>query len=106
MTRLWLTLIIIGVLTLATRLSFILILEKWEPPRLFQRSLRFVPLAVLCALIFPDLLIKNGVLLLPPDLPHVAGGLAACVVAWFSKNIFLTIGSGMLVFYLLRFLAG
>jgi branched-subunit amino acid transport protein len=102
MTKLWLTLIVIGLVTLANRLSFILILEKWEPPRLFQRSLRFVPLAVLCALMFPDLLMKNGAL--HPDLPHVAGGLAACLVAWFSKNIFLTIGSGMLVFYLLRFL--
>ncbi|MHC1781159.1 MAG: AzlD domain-containing protein [Anaerolineaceae bacterium] len=106
MNSLWLTLIIAGLLTFATRLSFILILEKWQPPRLFQRSLRFVPLAALCAIIFPELLVKNGALLLPPDLPRLAGAASAALVAWFSKNIFLTIGAGMLVFYLLRFILG
>lgn len=106
MNALWLTILIIGLLTFATRLSFILILDRWQPPLLFKRALRFVPLAALCAIIFPEILIRDGSLALPPDLPRLAGALAAAVTAWFSKNIFLTIGAGMLVFYLLRFLLG
>jgi branched-subunit amino acid transport protein len=104
MTGLWITLVIIGLLTLGTRLSFILIPGSWQQPRLLTRSLRFIPLAVLGALILPDILIRDSQWILPPDLGRIAGALVACFIAWRSKNIFLTIGSGMLVFYLIRFL--
>jgi branched-subunit amino acid transport protein len=102
MTGLWIMLFIIGALTLATRLSFILILDKWDPPHLFKRGLRFVPLAVLPALIFPALFIRYDVFAIPPDLPRLAAALAAGLVAWRTKSILLTILVGMLVFYLLR----
>jgi branched-subunit amino acid transport protein len=103
MNELWITLIIVGLLTLGIRLSFILLLQKWQPPDLFQRSLRFVPLAVLSALIFPDVLIHQGTLAAPLDLPRFFGAATAVVVAWRSKNVFLTIGAGILIFYILRF---
>ncbi|NPV55118.1 MAG: AzlD domain-containing protein [Anaerolineae bacterium] len=106
MSGLWLALIAAGVLTLLTRLSFIWMLNKWQPPEWFRRGLRFVPLAVLTALIFPDVLMQNGQLALPPDLPRLLGATIAILVAWRSKNIFLTIGAGMVVFYLLRWLIG
>ncbi|MCE1255796.1 MAG: AzlD domain-containing protein [Anaerolineae bacterium] len=104
MTELWITLVIVGLLTLGIRLSFILLLDKWKPPEIFQRGLKFVPLAVLSALVFPDVLIINKQFAIPPDLPRLAGAVTACIVAWRSKNIFLTIAVGMIVFYLLRFL--
>ncbi len=102
MNSLWLTLVIIGLLTLATRLSFIFLLEKWKMPMSFQRSLRFVPLAVLPALIFPEIFIHNNAIAIPPDFPRLAAAVIAGLVAWRTKNSLLTIGVGMLVFYLLR----
>jgi len=102
MNETWITFIIIGLLTLGTRLSFIWILQKWQPPELFQRGLRFVPLAALSALVFPDILMQQGHFAVPPDLPRLLGAVTAVLVAWRSKNIFLTIGAGLLVFYLLR----
>jgi branched-subunit amino acid transport protein len=104
MTGLWITLTLIGLLTLGTRLSFILILGKWQQPKLVTLSLRFVPLAVLSALILPDILLQDGQRFLPLDLPRVAGAVVACFFAWWRKNIFLTIGSGMIVFYLIKYL--
>ena len=104
MTELWITLVIVGLLTLATRLSFILLLDKWKPPEIFQRGLRYVPLAVLSALVFPDVLMRNSQLAIPPDWPRLLGAVTASIIAWRSKNIFLTIAAGMIVFYLLRFL--
>lgn len=106
MSGLWVTLVIIGVLTLATRLSFILLIGKWKPPEIFQRGLRFVPLAVLPALIFPELFIHNNVIAVPPDIPRLAAAVAAGLVAWCTKSILLTIGIRMLVFYLLRMIFG
>ena len=104
MSGLWITLICIGLLTLGTRLSFILLLEKWQPPELFQRGLRFVPLAVLPALIFPDIFMNDNHFDIPPDLPRLFGGITAVLMAWKTKNIFLTIGAGMVVFYALQFM--
>jgi len=102
MSSLWVTLGIIGVLTLATRLSFIFLINKWKPPEVFQRGLRFVPLAVLPALIFPELFVHNNAIAVPPDIPRLAAALVAGLVAWRTKSILLTIGIGMLIFYLLR----
>ena len=100
--ELWITLIIIGLLTFGTRLSFIFLLDRWQPPEIFQRGLRFVPLAVLSALIFPEIFMHENTFAIPPDLPRLSGALAATLVAWKTKNIFLTIGTGMLFFYILR----
>jgi branched-subunit amino acid transport protein len=102
MSALWLTLFLIGGLTFLTRLSFILLLEKWTAPQWFRRGLRFVPLAVLPALILPELFIRENVLALTPDLPRLAASIAASLVAWRTKNILLTILVGALVFYLLK----
>jgi branched-subunit amino acid transport protein len=102
MTGIWVLLIVIGALTLTTRLSFILLLDKWDAPRLFKRSLRFVPLAVLPALILPSLFIRDDRILLPPDVPRLAAALTAGLVAWRTRSSLLTILAGMLVFYLLR----
>ena len=102
MSTLWVTLGIIGLLTLATRLSFILLLEKWKPPTIFKNGLRFVPLAVLPALIFPEIFLKNNAITFPPDFPRLMAAVVAGVIAWRTKSTLLTIGIGMLVFYLLR----
>ena len=106
MISMWIALGIIGLLTLATRLSFFVLMEKWKPPEIFQRGLRFVPLAVLPALIFPEVFVKNNALALPPDFPRLAAAVVAGLVAWRTKSILLTIGIGMLVFYLLRMIVG
>ena len=106
MTSLWITLGFIGLLTLATRLSFIALIGKWKPPEVFQRGLRFVPLAVLPALIFPELFMRNNAITIPPDLPRLAAAMAAVLIAWRTKSVLLTIGVGMLVFYLLRMILG
>ena len=106
MSSLWVTLVIIGVLTLTIRLSFILLIGKWKPPEIFQRSLRFVPLAVLPALIFPEIFVRNNIIAVPPDFPRLVAAVTAGLVAWRTKSVLLTIAIGMLVFYLLRMIFG
>jgi branched chain amino acid efflux pump len=88
-------LLVAGVLTFLTRLSFIALLGRFELPPLAARALRFVPPAVLSAIIFPELLVRGGELQLGWRNPRLLAGLAAALVAWRSRNVFLTIAAGM-----------
>jgi branched-subunit amino acid transport protein len=93
--KIWLILIIAGLLTFATRLSFIALLGRLNVPNWVQRALRYVPPAVLTAIIFPELLVANGALNLSPANPRLIAGILAALVAWRTKNIVLTILVGM-----------
>ena len=68
-------------------------------PEWFQRWLRYVPVAVLAALIAPDALAPQGQFTF--DISTVALGVGL-VVAWRTRNVFLTIAAGMAAFWLLR----
>jgi branched-subunit amino acid transport protein len=100
--ELWLIIFAIGALTYAIRLSFILLMERWTPPELLVRALRFVPPAVLSAIIFPELVQHNGGLDLSPANPRLLAGILAALVGWRTRNVLLTIGVGMAALLLLQ----
>jgi branched-subunit amino acid transport protein len=100
--NLWLTIVLGGLLTFATRLSFIILLERITVPIWFQRSLRFVPVAVLSAIIAPGLFSRNGTIDLSLGNAQILAGLLAIVVAWRTKNILLTISAGMAALVILQ----
>jgi len=91
----WLVLIASGVLTFATRLSFIALLGRYEPPPLVKRGLRFIPPAVLSAIIFQEVLIRGGELSLTFANTRLLAGSLAVLVAWRTRNPLLTIIIGM-----------
>jgi branched-subunit amino acid transport protein len=99
---LWLTIAAAGVLTYVTRLSFIYLLDRVSMPDWFRRALRFVPAAVLSAIVLPELLIPNGTVLLPWKNPALLSGIVAVLVAWRAKNVPLTIIVGMAALLVLR----
>lgn len=98
----WLTLFLAGLLTFLTRLSFIALWGRWTPPEWLRRALRYVPPAVLTAIIFPELLIREGNF--TAINPRLFAGLIAAVVAWRTKNIVWTILAGMGALLLLQLL--
>jgi len=102
MNAIWLVMVALGLLTYLTRLSFVLLLERWQPPELVRRALRYVPLAVLTAIILPDLLLANGSLHLSLGNPRLLAGLAAILVAWRTRSALWSIGVGMGLFLLLN----
>ena len=91
----WFTILTVGLLTFATRLSFILIFGRRKVPPRVRQSLRFVPPAVLTALIFPELLLPGGTLDISFGNERLVAGILAAVVAWYSKNVVATIVVGM-----------
>jgi len=97
--NLWLTIGLAGGLTFLIRYSFIGAAGRIGAPEWFRRMLRFVPIAALTALIWPDLLMPGGELQLSLANPRLLAGLLAALVAWRTQNIFLTIGIGMLALW-------
>ena len=99
---LWLTIIASGGVTYAIRLSFIVLLGRVALPEVLRRGLRFVPPAVLAAIILPELVLRQGRLDLAPTNPRLLAGLLAGVIAWRTRNVLLTIGVGMAGLWLLQ----
>ena len=87
--------LIVGILTFGIRLSFIVILDRWQPPDLIQRSLRFVPVAILTAIIVPELVMPGGTVDISISNLRMLAGIVAMLVAWKTKNIVWTIIAGM-----------
>jgi branched-subunit amino acid transport protein len=96
----WLpALAIAGLLTFGIRLSFIALLGKVELPLVLTRALRFVPPAVLSAIILPEVLVRDGALDLRTGNVRIVAGVLAAVVAWRTRNVVLTIAVGMAVLW-------
>jgi branched-subunit amino acid transport protein len=99
---LWLTILSMGVVTYALRLSLIALLGRFEVPAIVRRALRFVPPAVLSAIILPELLQPGGRLNLTLGNARLLAGLLAVLVAWRTRNVLLTVGAGMLALWVLQ----
>lgn len=101
----WLVVLAAGLGTYALRLSFILLLGRIEtvPPRLIG-VLRFVPAAVLAALVVPAIValsVDPGVGI-ESDPAELVAGLVAAAVAWRTGSVVATIGVGMGTLWLLQ----
>ena len=95
MSTIWITMAVAGLLTFLIRFSFIGVLARWEPPKWIARSLRFVPPAVLSAIVFPEVLVQGS--RLQPLSPRLAAAVVAAFVAWRLKSPVLAIVAGMAV---------
>jgi branched-subunit amino acid transport protein len=104
--NIWLVMLVGGLLTFATRLSFILLLHRIRVPEWFRRGLRFVPVAVLSAIILPELTRPDGTLFLSWRNPQLLAGAVAILVAWRTKNVILTIIAGMAALLVFQFVLG
>lgn len=95
-TTVWLVMIAIGAGTFLMRLSFIHLAGRLPMPERLNRGLRFVPGAVLAALVAPAIIRwdpATGMAL--DDLPRIAAGIVAVIVAWTTRGVFATLVAGM-----------
>jgi branched-subunit amino acid transport protein len=87
--------------TFLTRLSFIALLPADRLPPVLLRALRFVPPAVLAAIIAPGMFMPDGTLAVSLGNDRLIAGLLAAAVAIRTRNTWLTIGVGMLALWAL-----
>ena len=88
-----------GLVTFLTRFSFIYAFGRFDVPRSLHRVLRFVPPAVLSAIIFPEVLMTSGRLDLSPSNPRMIAGAVATLVAFWTRKTLPTIAAGMAVLF-------
>lgn len=92
----WFAIIVIGLGTFALRASFIEIGGRFALPAPVTRALRFLPAAVLSAIILPALLrAEAGGLSFDPANPRLIAGVVATLVAWKTKSVLATLAAGM-----------
>lgn len=101
--NIWLVLLLGGLITFGMRFSLIYLFGRFHVPDSLRKALHYVPPAVLSAIIFPELFIRNETLNLSLDNYRLMAGLVAILVAWFTKSILITILAGMLALFLLQF---
>ena len=103
--NIWLVMLFGGLITFGMRFSFIYLFGRFHIPETMRKALHYVPPAVLSAIIFPELFLQNDSLNLTFDNHRLLAGLVAVLAARFSKNILLTIVTGMLAFFILQILS-
>ena len=91
-----------GVITYLIRLSLFILPERVMLPPWLLRALRYVPAAVLSAIILPELLLPGGTLDISLGNERLLAGLVAAVVAWRTRNVFVIVAVGMIVLWLLQ----
>mgnify|MGYP000356442147 CR=1 FL=1 len=101
--NLFLLFILIGLFTLAERLSFLVFLGNWEMPPIFLKALRYAPVTILFALVSPSILRTDGMIAISFS-PKIIAGIAAILIAWRTRNILMTIAGGMLIFWLCQWI--
>ncbi|MBN1202795.1 MAG: AzlD domain-containing protein [Anaerolineae bacterium] len=98
----WLVIGGMVVVTYSVRLSVIALLGEGELPDSINRALRYVPPAALTAIIFPELFIPDGTFDLSLGNVRLLAGLAAAVVAWYTRRTLLSIAAGMVLLWVLQ----
>jgi branched-subunit amino acid transport protein len=96
----WAVILAVGALNYASRLSFIAFFARRTMPQLLARALRYVPPAMLAALIVP-MVVTPGTGASPVD-PKVAAALLAATVAHFTRSTPKTLAAGMAALWMLE----
>ena len=98
---LWIVILAVGALNYASRLSFIAFFSRRQMPPLLARALKFVPAAMLTALIVP-MIAGSSLEADHETLARVAAALLASGVALATRSGMATIVAGMTALWALK----
>ncbi|WP_245533742.1 AzlD domain-containing protein [Calidithermus timidus] len=98
----WMTILLAGLVTFYLRYSFIGHSQRIQTPEWFRHALRFVPAAVLSALVCKALVYYGGTLQMTPSNERLLAAMVAAGVAWRTKNVLWTTVTGMLALWVLQ----
>jgi branched-subunit amino acid transport protein len=100
--KLWAVIFTVGLLNYLSRLSFIAVFARRSMPPMLGRALKYVPAAMLTALILPMIVadpVSGNAMNVSPK---VIAALIAGAVAYFTRSTLWTLGTGMAALWLLQ----
>jgi len=101
----WTIIIISGLLTFAMRFVMLSDIAPRTLPTAFEEALRFVPIAVLTAIICPAVLANENESIMLLDNTRLPAAIIAIFVALVSRSVVFTISAGLGTLWLLAYLA-
>jgi branched-subunit amino acid transport protein len=102
--KLWAVVFAVGALNYFSRLSFIAFFAKRSIPPLLARALKYVPAAMLTALVLPMVVDVSPTGAISWSIAKVAAATLAAVVAYFAKSSPKTLIVGMSALWILQWL--
>ena len=101
----WAIIGIVGMLNFLSRLSFIAVFARVEMPPPVARALRFVPAAMLTAIVVPAVVFAApATLLFSYTNPKLVAALAAALIAWRTNSATATMAAGMVALWIAQWL--
>jgi branched-subunit amino acid transport protein len=99
-------LLIIGMtlVTFGVRYPTLALVSRLRLPPVVIRALGFVPVAVLTAIVLPELVMPGGMVDVSPGNTRLIAGMVAVLIAWRTRSLLLTIVAGMGLFLVLQLL--
>lgn len=99
----WAMMIGIGLTTFVIRFAPISLLSRLELPEWLKKALRFVPPAVMTAIITPALFFAGGTPNMAGDWPRLGAAAFAALIAWRTRSTLWTVVLGMLALWGLQY---
>ena len=100
----WTSIFIAGFITYLTRMGMITLIDKDVFNENFRKILNYVPSVVFPSIIFPGIFLDDSGTLVSITDPKIYGAVTAIVVGYFSRNVILTIISGLVSYWFLIFI--
>lgn len=88
--------------TFGVRYPVLALVGRVSLPEPLVDAMKFIPPAVLTAIIVPAVLMPDGVLALSYTNAYLVAGIVAALVAWRTNNLLLTITIGMATLWMWR----
>lgn len=104
MSEITLLIIMMALVTFIPRALPIVMLSRRRLPRLVELWLSYVPVAVLAALLTPGLFAPAGEITFNvSDNPYFWVSIPLFIIAYFTRSLFITVSSGMILISMLRY---
>ena len=100
----WFSITLAGIINYLTRLGSVLIINPKKLNNKTKQVLSYVPSAVFPAIIFPAVFLNQQGMLVEINDPKVIAISIAFLIGILSKNLILTILSGLISFWIIIFL--
>ena len=100
----WTSIFIAGLITYFTRMGMITLIDKDLFNENFKKILSYVPSVVFPSIIFPGVFLDDYGSLVSITDPKIYGALMAIIIGYLSRNVILTIISGLASYWFLIFI--